>query len=351
MAADTSARALHEVIETLLMPLWERDWRPCVAKDDAGRVTAFAPYPLNHLEGLERVRSISAAAEQFYGAPVGPDAYDAAKGPVRKAIAEAQKRVRRRLEALERARQSEAEADYLRKAGELILAYQYTLEPGQTTFSAPYDVDGPELNIDLDPTLKPVENAKRYFERYEKAKRAGEEVPALVASAERELAFLDQLALDIDLAENWPDIDDVRAQLEQNGYWTGGRSARPKAGAPRPLRMTTDDGFVIWVGRNARQNDEVTFTRGGPEDLWLHVRGAPGAHVIIKHDGRPIPDAVVQQAAALAVRYSPMRAEARALVDVTQRKFVRKIRGGKPGMVTYRNEQPIEVATAAVGDS
>jgi predicted ribosome quality control (RQC) complex YloA/Tae2 family protein len=345
-AAETSARALQEVIETILMPLWERDWQPCVVDAEDGDVLAFAPYRLTHLGKARPVESISRAVEEFYGAPVGVSAYQAAKEPVRAAIAEAQARVRRKLEALRRSRQGQAEIERLRRCGELTLAYQYTLKPNQDVFSAPYEVDGPEIAVELDPSLTPVENAQRYFERYEKAKRAEAEVPALIEAAERELVFLDQLALDVELAGNWPEIEEVRAVLEEHGYWRGGRRARPRGGKTKPLRVTTDDGFVIWVGRNARQNDRVTFERGGPEDLWLHVRGAPGAHVIVKNDGRPVPETVIRQAATLAARYSALRAEARVLVDVTQRKYVRRVKGGKPGIVTYRNEEPVEVAPA-----
>jgi predicted ribosome quality control (RQC) complex YloA/Tae2 family protein len=344
--ADTSAYTLLEEIETILMPVWERNWQPCVAEDAGGSLKAFAPYPLTHLENFRPVESISEAVETFYGAIVGVDPYQAAKEPVRAALEDAQDRLRHKLNSLESSQTNPAEIDRLRKSGELILAYQYNIEPGQQTLTAAYEVDGPELDIKLDPTLSPVANAQRYFKRYEKAKSAGEDVPKLVRAAKREAAFLEQLALDLELAASWPEVDEVREALEEHGFARGPRQARPKGGKPSPLRITTDDGFIIWVGRNARQNDEVTFSRGGPEDLWLHVRGAAGAHVIVKHDGRQIPAAVIEQAAALAARYSPMRGEARVLVDVTQRKHVRKIRGGKPGMVTYRNEEPVEVAPA-----
>jgi predicted ribosome quality control (RQC) complex YloA/Tae2 family protein len=103
---------------------------------------------------------------------------------------------------------------------------------------------------------------------------------------------------------------------------------------------------VAWVGRNARQNDTVTFDKGGPTDLWLHVRGLPGAHVIIKSGAGDVPEDAIRRAAEIAAYYSGARGEARVLVDVTRRKYVRKIKGGKPGMVTYRNEQPVEVTPA-----
>jgi predicted ribosome quality control (RQC) complex YloA/Tae2 family protein len=145
------------------------------------------------------------------------------------------------------------------------------------------------------------------------------------------------------MARNWPDIGEVQEALQRGGYWRGPRTAGLRGAASAPLKVTTESGAVIWVGRNARQNDMVTFDRGGPGDLWLHARGVPGAHVIIKAGAGEVPDAVIRRAAEIAAYYSAARGEARALVDVTRRKYVRKIKGGKPGMVTYRNEQPIEV--------
>lgn len=224
-----------------------------------------------------------------------------------------------------------------------MLAYQYTLAPGQTELRAQYEVDGPELVIPLEPSLTPLENAQRYFEKYDKAKRARKGVPQLVRLTEQELAYLDQLATDLELATNWPEIGEVQEALQRHGYWRGKRTQQPAGGKAGPLKVTTDTDFVIWVGRNARQNEQVTFDKGGPADLWLHARGVPGAHVVIKAGASDVPDEVVRRAAEIAAYYSRARDEARVLVDVTRRKYVRKIKGGKPGMVTYRNEKPIEV--------
>ena len=98
------------------------------------------------------------------------------------------------------------------------------------------------------------------------------------------------------------------------------------------------------MGRNSRQNDLVTFDKGGSTDLWLHARGVPGAHVIIKAAGRDVPQHILERAASLSAYYSCARTEGRVIVDATLRKYVRKIKGGKPGMVTYRNESTVEVA-------
>jgi predicted ribosome quality control (RQC) complex YloA/Tae2 family protein len=336
-AASASPDALYAALREVIEPLAARDWQPGVATVD-GVVEAFSVYPLRSVAGWQRVASVSAALAAFYGAPTGEEAYDAAKGPVRAAIHEAQARLRAKLASLEQALTDDAERDTLRISGELILAYQYTLAAGQTELRAQYDPDAPEVVVALDPALTPLENAQRYFARYDKAKRALDDVPRLVAETRNELAYLAQLDADLTLAASWPDIDDVQQALQAQGYWRGRRAGRIGGGRPAPLKLVTPDGYVIWVGRNSRQNEIVSFEKGSGEDLWLHVRDAAGAHVIVKFDGRPIPEDVITRAAEIAAYYSASRDEARALVDVTQRKYVKKIKGSGPGMVTYRNE-------------
>jgi predicted ribosome quality control (RQC) complex YloA/Tae2 family protein len=340
-AADTSARTLFNVIQDLLGAFKAHDWQPGVVIE-GGVTSAFAVYPITFMEGWRPAASVSAALEQYYGPLVGEDAYDAAKKPVQEAIEEAKTRLGKKLDSLRSSLRDDAELEHLRQSGELLLAYQYSLTPGQTVLRAQYEVDGPELEITLDPSLTALENAQRYFEKYDKAKRAREGVPELVEATEQELDYLKQLETDLQLATNWPEIGEVQDALQRNGYWRGSRVAQPGGGRSGPLKVTLGS-HVVWVGRNARQNDTVTFDRGAPSDLWLHVRGLPGAHVIIKFGAGDVPEDVIRRAAEIAAYYSGARNETHVLVDVTRRKYVRKIKGGKPGMVTYRNESPIEV--------
>ncbi len=261
-AADTSARTLLDVIHELFGAFGEGNWQPGITTDENGIITSYAVYPVTHLEGWTPVGSVSEAVERYYGPLVGEGAYSAAKKPIQAQIEEAQERLTHKLEALKRSLQDDASLEHLRQSGELLLAYQYTLQPGQTVLRAQYEVDGPELDIKIDPSMSPLDNAKDYFERYDKAKRARAGVPELVEAVEQELAYLGQLETDLDLAANWPEIGEVQDALQANGYWKGTRTVRPSGGKSGPLKVTTDSGFVIWVGRNARQNDAVTFDKG-----------------------------------------------------------------------------------------
>ncbi|MCC6798767.1 MAG: NFACT family protein, partial [Anaerolineae bacterium] len=214
-AADTSPRALLAAIDGLFSALDRGEYQSGVVQDGSA-VTAYAVYEITHLPGWEPRATVSEALKQFYGPLTGEDAYDAARRPIAAALDEARERVQKKLDALDRSLADEAALEQLRQSGELLFAYQHTLAPGQAEFKAQYEVDGPELTIALDPSLTPVENAKEYFEKYERAKRARAAVPELISAARQEIAYLDQLATDLALASNWPEIGEVQAALQAN---------------------------------------------------------------------------------------------------------------------------------------
>jgi predicted ribosome quality control (RQC) complex YloA/Tae2 family protein len=333
-AIDANPQRLHDALHEVVAPLLKREWQTGIAETDEG-VQAFSVYPLQSLAGWRSVGSISAALAAFYGAPVGAEAYAAGKLPLKEALTEARAKLSAKLASLQRSMTDDSEREVLRKSGELILAYQ-SLAKGQSELRAQYDAAEPELVIKLDPQVSALENAQSYFTRYNKAKRALDDVPALIEDTETELDYLGQLEIDLELAANWPDIDEVQQALQAKGYWRG-KTVKRMAGQSAPLRLVKD-GFIIWVGRNSRQNDIVTFDKGRGLDLWLHARDVPGAHVVIRFDGRVIPETLIEQAAAIAAYFSAKRTESNVVVDVTQCKHVRKIKGAAPGMVTYRNE-------------
>ncbi len=342
-ASDADSARIYDALRALLEPLSKRHWQPGIVENENG-VTAYSVYPIESLSTWRPTDSLTEALTAYYGAPVGEEAYRAAKVPVHEAIVEAQAKLSARLAALERSMTDEQERDVLRQSGELILAYQFALEAGQTELKAQYDVDKPDLVIKIDPKLSPLDNAQAYFGRYDKAKKALDDVPRLIKETRNELGYMMQLAMDLEFASSWPEIDEVRQILQAGGHWRGA-SAKKIAGSGQsaPLKVVTKDGFVIWVGRNSRQNENVTFGKGGGQDLWLHARGVPGAHIVVKSDGRNIPEPVIDYAASIAAYYSGRRSDGKVEVDVTRCLYVKKIKGAAQGMVTYKNEETMNV--------
>jgi len=152
------------------------------------------------------------------------------------------------------------------------------------------------------------------------------------------------LETDLDLAASRPEIDLVREALVEADYLRPGKKRAIKAAHSGPLSVTSPDGFTILVGRNSRQNDEVTFRRAEGDDWWFHAHGVPGAHVLVRAGNRDLPPATIQRAAELAAYFSRLRGEAQAQVDYTRRRYVRRIPGAAPGLVNYSREQTVRVA-------
>ncbi|MFW6135673.1 MAG: Rqc2 family fibronectin-binding protein [Chloroflexota bacterium] len=340
-AREAPPDRLTKTLTTLFSPLDDGAWAPHVALDEESDVAAFAPYELRQFPRAQPVPTISEAMWLYFQHRLSADAYAAARQRVHALIDEARSRVRRALDRVQAQRVDKDEVETLREAGELLLTYQHRIEPGAEEITLP-GYDGEPQTIDLDPAQTPVENAQSYFQRYRKAARAAREIPARVRALQADLAYLEQLETDLALGETRPEIDAVHEALADAG-WARKPPRHSSGGMVKgPRRLDIGD-FPVFVGRNARQSERVTFGRGDADDLWLHARGLPGAHVIIKSARRAVPETVIQKAAALAAYYSSARDSDRVDVDVTERRFVRRAPGGRPGLVTYRNERTLYV--------
>jgi predicted ribosome quality control (RQC) complex YloA/Tae2 family protein len=164
-----------------------------------------------------------------------------------------------------------------------------------------------------------------------------------------QLGGLGQLSALVGVADDYDQLAQLEAEAEEQGYLrsvnTSGK--RPKFKRLKPLHLRTSEGFDVFVGRSAAQNEEVTFRIGHSDDLWLHVQTIHGAHVIIRREGREVPEQSLREAAGLAAYFSQAREEKAVDVDVSRRSLVRKVPGGPVGLVTYRAEQTLRVVPRA----
>lgn len=333
---------LLAVTAELLAPLADGKWQPSLAYDGEEPV-AYAPYLLRHRGTPRPVASMSQAIELYTAAAASADPYAGAKRPVREAIAMARGRLVRRREALERSRAAAGEAGQWRQWGEWILAYIHTIAPGQTELLA--ETGQPEiLRIPLDANLSAADNAQAYFARYRKAQRAAAGAADRLAEVDLGLRDLEQLETDLELAASRPEVEAVRAALVEAGHVRVKRMRDRKMARLEPLALPSPDGHSILVGRNSRQNDDLTFRQASGADWWFHARGVPGSHVIVRGAGQELPRATVRRAAELAAYFSRARQDASVVVDYTQRNHVRRIPGAAPGLVHYSQERTIRVA-------
>jgi predicted ribosome quality control (RQC) complex YloA/Tae2 family protein len=339
-AHAVTAQVLAEATGELFAPIRDGSWAPHVALDEDDSVVAFAPYEPHQFERVRSASDISEAMWQYFERRLSADTYASARWRVQERIDETRAQVERTLRQLRENIVDESEIKLLREAGELILIYQGQAKPNTSEITVP-DYTGAPRTIKLDPKLTPAENAQAYFHRYRKAIRGKEGIPAHIAAAKTDQAYLAQLAIDLAQAESRPEIDAVYDALVKAGWAPQAHSdSSSQVEGPRRFEI---GGFPVYVGRNAHQNEEVTFTRAGPDDVWLHARGVPGAHVVVKCGKQDVPEQVVQQAAQLAAYYSSARDEAQVAVDVTERRYVKRVHRSRPGLVTYRNERTVQV--------
>lgn len=324
---------------------------------------AFAPYELTHWPERESHPTLLAAIERVLGQPSAEavrapapslDGYERARLRLTRLITQQIERREHRLASMREGLVSPEELEALQFEASAILAIAWRIEPGQREVLATRaEVTGEAgaradevVRIALDPELSPSENAQALFEQYRKRQAALAQVPELIAATELEIATLRQMATDAALASDRAQLDEVEAALREAGYLRSRRKAMPAASAG-PIMLTAPDGLQLLVGRNSRQNAEVTFRRAAPDDRWLHAHGVPGSHVVIRCGEREVSAATLALAARLAAYYSAARSEARVQVDHVARKHVRPIPGAGPGMVTYRNESAIVVTPDA----
>ncbi len=300
---------------------------------------AFAPYHMAQFDDVRPVTSISEALHAFYASADQLTSHAQRRDRLIAQVQDIQTRYSRQREALERELARAETLERLRWEGEMIFGYLHSIAPGQTVL----DVDGRPIKLDPDKT--PVENAQARFREYDKAKGAVAGVPARLAETEGILRYLDETAALLELADTFEMIASIERELGEQGL-LGRAAGKPKGPRATPLRLRSSEGATIFVGRSAVQNDEVTFKLARPDDLWLHARDVPGAHVVVQVDGA-LGDATVLEAAGLAAYFSRARASTSVEVSLCPRRNVRKVPGGPPGLVTLRDERTIRVPPLA----
>ena len=220
--------------------------------------------------------------------------------------------------------------------GELLNTYGYSCQPGDTSLNAVNYYNGEEITIPLDGTLSAGENAKKYFDRYGKLKRTREALEELLVETKEEIDHLESISTALDIALDEADLVQLKEELIEYGYIRRkGPTGKKQKITSHPFHYRSSEGFDIYVGKNNFQNEELSFKFASGNDWWFHAKGQPGSHVIVKTNGKELPDSVYEEAAALAAYYSKGRQAPKVEIDYTLKKNLRKPNGSKPGFVVY----------------
>lgn len=354
------ARVAH-VLAQVTTAAEEGAFSPVVLTDDAGFPADFWAWRPSHV-AADRLRAASdpsAAADEFFRYRTALAAEQQLRTKLTQAVRTALKRLQRKAEALRGDLEDARQADQYRLYGELLTASLHMVKQGPSATVPNYYENGAPIVIPLDPALSPAANAQRYFKRYNKAKTARSAVKAQLDAVETDIAYLEQVLMHVETAPGVPELREIEAELQAAGVMTNSANARQTDGrtarrekatnrpqrtpSSRPLQTRASDGSVIFVGRSNRQNDGLTLHTARPDDIWLHVKNLPGAHVVLQPAGGEPSEQALMEAAELAAYFSRARTSSNVAVDWTRARYVRKPKGARPGMVVYDHHQTIFV--------
>ena len=299
-----------------------------------------------HLEGYQGETPVNAAADAWYERMLRDNEAALFRSELAAVIRKAAARVERRRAAVSTDLAGAEKGDDYRLAGELILANKDRLKKGQAQADLP-GYDGRPVSIRLDPSGSPAENARKYFQRYKKAKAGLALMRERLGDARDEATFLKALQEELDTAKDREGMLAVRTELVGRGYIRDGAGKAAAAGrdpAP-PFRTVEHEGWQILIGKSAAGNEYITMKLARPDDLWLHAEGMPGSHVVVRNpDKRDIPERVLKRAASLAAYYSKGRGSAKVPVAYTKAAMVKKPKGAALGTVILVGRKTLMMA-------
>lgn len=214
------------------------------------------------------------------------------------------------------------------------------------------------IEICLDKKYSPQHNAKRFYKKYTKLKNASEIVKKQKEETIEEIKYIESTIYELEDCKNYEDVNEIYNEIAENeifqNYFVNKKIKSNKT--KNPSKTTTDkyakfnplkyiiEGFLIYVGRNNKENDYLTNKFAKKDDLWFHAKEIHGSHVILKiNKNEKVPENIIYEAAKLAVKHSKAKESSNVPVDYCKVAFVKKIPGNKPGLVTYKNNQTIYV--------
>ena len=350
---DRGTEAVGESLAAFYKDFGEGKFSPCVITAGGAYVCTL---PFEPKDGSDFIAypTMNRAVFEFYSGRAASESIKRRTSSYEHLIKNNIAKLEKKLGIFSAAISSEEENEKLRLYGELLTANLYSISnKSENAAVLNYYLDPPEtVLIPLDPKLSAADNAQKYYSRYRKAKLSRDHALEMVKQVADELDYLEELLYTLSCCEGESELNEIRQELESNGYVKDNASKSKRSASPaklplsKPYSFRSRDGVEILVGKNNRQNDKLTLSTADPSDIWLHVKDAHGSHVIIRNGGK-LTDTALYDAAMLAAYYSKARGSATVPVDYTEARYVKKPSGAKPGMVIYTHQHTVYVTPDA----
>ncbi len=237
------------------------------------------------------------------------------------------------------------DSEHLRIYGELLMANLHLFETGDSKVEVVNYYDNNNVTIPLDIKISPSKNAQTYFKKYSKSKRAIEEKGVQHAKAVNEIAYLESVLTFLEMTNSTAEITAIKEELIESEFLRKDKkhSLSRKKAKPSLLTFTSSEGRTIFVGRNNKENDHITFSVAGRKDLWFHTKDIPGSHVVLSLNGEEPSEKEILEAAGIAAFFSKASTSENVPVDYVSIKNIKKMGNGKPGMVIFTENNTVYV--------
>lgn len=380
---EAEQERLRQALLTLCQEISEEEVSPALYYDAAStaerRLIDLHSVRLTHLPYSETYATTLEAVSEYFVQIKAVQAFKSKMNALNRSLDEQIKRAMRKRELHEKDRAQGKEAEKYKLYGELLLSNLHAIKDSRSNAIVQnYYDENKEIEIELDARYSPADNANRYFDKYARNKRRLEQAEKLLRRDMAQLSYLESIKVNLSCAVDMEDLLAIEDELSQekaervskkketatirqepgrpaskrrrSGQYMQTQKAKKQnksesTEAQPPRRFLSSDGLMIVVGRNNKQNDRITLRKARKDDLWFHIKDAPGAHVVIMAEGKEIPEQSILEAAGLAAWYagSNRAGGAKTSVDYCEIRHVWKPRGAKPGQVLYKDFQTLLV--------
>ncbi|MBQ4284401.1 MAG: NFACT family protein [Lachnospira sp.] len=342
---DNEKLHLFNIFKQIISTIGSNEFNPNIIYNN-GEPVEFSSIAISMYENCIPYDSISKLLSEYYAKKAIVTRIRQKSSDIRRIVSTAIERSYKKLDIQEKQLKDTEKRDKYRIYGELINTYGYDIKEGDKTLVALNYYTNEEVTIPLDETLTPSENAVKYFNRYNKLKRTFEAESKLIEETRAEIMHLESISTALDIATSEDDLAQLKEELMESGYiHKRPTNAKGKKIISKPLHYISSDGFDMYVGKNNFQNDELTFKFANGNDWWFHAKDMAGSHVIVRTNGKEIPDRTYEEAASLAAYYSKGQSQEKVEVDYVIKKEVKKPAAAKPGFVVYYTNYSMMAST------
>lgn len=334
--------AFHSVIDKIK----SEDFTYTLYYDNDNNPIEFYPIELQHINSDKRTfDSVSEILDIYYSQNVNDNSLNQAKGNLANIISDKIQKYSNKLENLNADLLIAKEYDKYRIEGDLLSPIAHTIKRGLSSITVNNYYTGEDIKIDLDPRKNSWDNIELKYKKSKKLHRSFDILQKSIPNLEEDLSYLNDVLRQINIAEDSSDLEDIKDELRDLDYIKNTKSKKKNKKSEEVStyhKYLTKNNNYIFVGKNNKQNEELTLRIANPDDLFFHIKDLPGSHVILKK-GQEIKDFEIDAAAYLAAKYSKNGSDRYIDVDYTEKKHVNKAKGSKPGMVYYTNYKTLRV--------